>query len=150
MSQLLAKITEDMKAAMKAGEKDKVGTLRMISAEAKNKRIEKKVEALSDEDVIGVLAGMKKKRLEAAETYDQGGRAELAEKERAEAALIESYLPAQLSDADLEKLVAEAVAQTGAAGLKDMGKVIGAVMAKAKGQADGARVSALVKKKLAG
>lgn len=150
MSEILKRITEDTKAAMKAGKKDELSVLRMISSEAKNKRIDAKVEVLTDEQMIEVLSSAKKRRAEAAETYDKGGRAELAEKERAEMVVIERYLPAQLSDEELEKIVADAIAKTGASSPKDMGKVIGMVMGQAKGQADGSRVSALVKSKLTG
>lgn len=150
MSEILKRITDDTKTAMKAGAKDELSVLRMLSSEAKNKRIDAKVEALTDEQMIEVLGSAKKKRIEAAETYDKGGRAELAAKERAEMAIIERYLPAQLSDEDLGKIVADAISKTGASSVKDMGKVIGMVMGRIKGQADGSRVSAMVKSKLTG
>ena len=150
MSEILKRITDDTKTAMKTGAKDELSVLRMLSSEAKNKRIDAKVEALTDEQMIEVLGTAKKKRIEAAETYDKGNRPELAAKERAEIVVIERYLPAQLSDEELGKIVADAIAKTGASSMKDMGKVIGAVMGQAKGKADGSRVSAMVKAKLAG
>lgn len=150
MSEILKKITEDTKAAMKAGKKDELAVLRMLSSEAKNKRIEAKVDEITDDQMLEVLGSAKKRRIEAADTYDKGGRAELAEKERAEIEVIERYLPAQLSDEELEKVVTDAIAKTGASSPKDMGKVIGMVMGQVKGQADGSRVSAMVKGKLTG
>ncbi len=148
MLSLLEQMSENLKSAMKGGRKDEVSTLRMILSEAKNKRIEKRVEQISDADVVDVLSSMKKKRIEAAELYDKGNRKDLSDKERAEILVIEQYLPKQMDQAELEKLIAAAVAQTGAQGPKDMGKVMAALMKDVKGKADGGLVSALVKKKL--
>jgi uncharacterized protein len=128
--------------AMKAGERDKVGALRMIAnalqQEAKG----------GDADDVAVLRRERKRRLEAAEAYRNGGSVERADAEEAEARLIETYLPAEISDDELGQLVADAVAQSGAEGPQDMGKVMGAVMPKVDGRADGKRVSSAVRERL--
>ncbi len=150
MGALHTKLNDDLKTAMKAGKKDEVGTLRMAISDCKYKRIEKSTEDLSDQDVIEVLSAMKKKRIEAAEAYEKAARADLAAKEREEITVIERYLPAQLSEAEISALVEKAVQSTGASSPKDMGKVMGALMPHVKGRADGGLVSSLVKKKLGG
>jgi uncharacterized protein len=128
--------------AMKAGERDKVGALRMIAnalqQEAKG----------GDADDVAVLRRERKRRLEAAEAYRNGGSVDRADAEEAEARLIETYLPAEISDDELGQLVADAVAQSGAEGPQDMGKVMGAVMPKVDGRADGKRVSDAVRERL--
>jgi uncharacterized protein len=128
--------------AMKAGERDKVGALRMIAnalqQEAKG----------GDADDVAVLRRERKRRLEAAEAYRNGGSLDRADAEEAEARLIETYLPAEISDDELGQLVADAVAQSGAEGPQDMGKVMGAVMPKVDGRADGKRVSSAVRERL--
>lgn len=142
MSEILEQIQSDTRAAMTAGEKERVGTLRMVASAIQQDA------KLGDDDAVAVLQRERKKRLEAADAFAEGGRDEQAAAERMEAELIEGYLPAQLSDAELEKLVADAVEQTGAASMQEMGQVMGVVMPKVKGRADGKRVSAAVRERL--
>jgi uncharacterized protein len=132
----------DLTTAMKAGEKERVGALRLILSELQKDAKEGKG------DELAVLRRERKRRLDAATQFRDGGRAELAAQEEGEAELIASYLPAELTDADLDALVAAAVAETGASSPKDMGQVMKAVMARAAGQADGKRVSARVQEAL--
>jgi len=131
-----------MTSAMKAGEKDRVGALRLVLSELQKAAKE------GDADELAVLRRERKRRLEAATQFRGGGRPELAEREEAEAKLIEGYLPAELGDAELDALVAAAIADTGATGPKDMGQVMKAVMAKSGGRADGKRASARVREAL--
>jgi uncharacterized protein YqeY len=131
-----------MTSAMKAGEKQRVGALRLVLSE-----LQKAVKEGSD-DELAVLRRERKRRLEAASQFRDGGRPELADQEESEAKLIEGYLPAELDDAALDALVAAAVAESGASSPKDMGQVMKAVMAKADGRADGKRVSARVREAL--
>ena len=140
--QILERIQEDTRAAMKAGERERVGTLRMITSSLQQDEKE------GDGDAVAVLQRERKKRVEAAEAFESGGRAEQAEAERAEADLIESYLPEQIADDELEAIVAAAVESTGASSMKEMGKVIGVVMPQVKGRADGKRVSTMVRERL--
>jgi uncharacterized protein YqeY len=137
-------VRTDMTSAMKAGEKQRVGALRLVLSEL--------LKAAKDgsDDELAVLRRERKRRLEAAEQFRGGGRPELAEQEESEAQLIESYLPAELGDAELDAIVASAVAETGAAGPRDMGQVMKAVMAKSAGRADGKRASAKVREALGG
>ena len=136
------RVKQDVVVAMKEGDKDRVQALRLILSELQKAAKE------GDGDETAVLRRERKRRLDAAEQFRAGGRAELADKEESEAELIGGYLPAELSDAELTALVAEKVEQTGAASPKDMGKVMGAVMPAVGGRADGKRVSALVREKL--
>lgn len=140
----LERIQADTKAAMKAGERDRVGALRLI-ADA----LQKDAKA-GGEDEVAVLRRERKRRLEAAEAYRAGGDAERAATEDSEAELITSYLPAELSDEDLTSIVDDAIAATGASEMAEMGKVMGIAMGKAGGRADGKRVSAVVRERLAG
>lgn len=146
-------IKDDMKAAFKAGDQQKRGTLAMLLSVIQNREIEKRAktgeESLTDEEVIAVVSTEIKKRREAVAQFEAGGRPELAEGEKAEIAVLSVYLPEQLSEDDVKKLIAEAVASTGASGPADMGKVMGAISPKIKGRFDGARASALVKEALA-
>jgi len=139
---ILEQVQSDTNAALKAGERERVSALRMV-ADALQKDAKD-----GGDDEVAVLRRERKRRLDAAEQFRAGGRAELADKEESEAELIGGYLPAELSDAELTALVAEKVEQTGAASPKDMGKVMGAVMPAVGGRADGKRVSALVREKL--
>src|SRR5438045_3703281 len=123
---------------MKAGERERVGALRMVLSELQKAAKE------GSEDEVAVLRRERKRRLEAADQFREGGRPELADKEQSEAELIRGYLPAELSDAELEELVSAAVEETGASDAKDMGKVMKAVMGRVAGRADGKRVSARV------
>jgi uncharacterized protein YqeY len=137
-------VKSDLTTAMKAGEKDRVGTLRLVLSE-----LQKAAKEGSD-DELAVMRRERKRRLEAATAFRDGGRPELAEAEEAEAVLIAGYLPAELSDDELAAIVADAVAETGASSPKEMGAVMKAAMAKAGGRADGKRVSALVRSTLGG
>lgn len=134
----------DLTAAMKAGEKDRVGALRLVLSE-----LQKAVKD-GDGDELAVLRRERKRRVEAARAFREGGRPELAAGEETEAALIDAYLPAELADDELGAIVAAAVAETGASGPKDMGAVMKAAMARAEGRADGKRVSSLVQEALRG
>jgi uncharacterized protein YqeY len=139
---VLEQIQSDTREAMKAGERDRVSALRLV-ADALQKNLKE-----GGEDEVAVLRRERKRRLEAADAYREGGSDDRAASEQAEAKMIERYLPAEVSDDELEALVAEAVEQTGAGGPGDMGKVMGAVMPKVDGRADGKRVSAAVRERL--
>ena len=144
---LKERITEDMKTAMRAGEKDRLATIRLALAAVKQREVDERI-VLDDTQVLAVIEKMIKQRKEAIVQFEAGGRADLVAKESAEMALLQTYLPAQLSDAELDALIAEAIASTGAASIKDMGKVMGVVKAKAQGKADMTAVSARIKQKL--
>jgi uncharacterized protein YqeY len=146
-SPLLDKINSDLVTAMKAKNENVVSALRMLKSAIKYKEVDLKRE-VTDEDVIEVLGKQAKQRKESIEGFEKGGRAEMAAKEKAEWALIQTFLPAALSDEELAKLVEEAVKATGAAGPKEMGKVMGWLTPKLKGKADMGKVSGLVKSKL--
>jgi uncharacterized protein len=139
---ILERVQADTRDAMKAGERDRVGTLRMIANSLQQDEKE------GEGDAVAVLQRERKKRVEAAEAYGDAGREEQAAAERAEAEVIEGYLPEQISDAELGGLIDAAIERTGAESQKDMGKVIGAVMGQAKGRADGKRVSTAVRERL--
>jgi len=148
MADTMEQLTADMKAAMKARETERLGTIRMLRSSLKNEQINLGRE-LTDDDVVGVLSSEAKKRREAAEAYREGGRDELADKEEAELAVIEEYLPKQLSDDEIAELVDEVMAETGAETKGDMGKVMGSIMPRVKGKADGNKVREIVMSKLA-
>lgn len=139
---VIDQVRADMTSAMKASERERVAALRMVLSELQ------KAAKADDGDDLAVLRRERKRRLEAAEQFRAGGRPELADKEESEAALIQRYLPAELDDAALDALVADAIAETGASVPKDMGQVMKAAMAKAAGRADGKRVSARVREAL--
>ncbi len=139
---VIQQVRGDMTSAMKAGEKDRVGALRLVLSELQ------KAEKEGSSDELAVLRRERKRRLEAAEQFRGGGRPELAEQEEAEAKLIEGYLPAELGDSELDAIVAAAIAETGASDPKDMGQVMKVVMAKTGGRADGKRASARVREAL--
>ena len=143
------RITEDMKTAMRAGEKERLATIRLIVAAVKQREVDERI-ALDDSQVLAAIEKMIKQRKEAIVQFEAGGRADLVAKETAEIAILQAYLPAQMSDAEIDALIAEAIASTGAASIKDMGKVMGAVKAKAQGRADMGAVSARIKQKLSG
>jgi uncharacterized protein len=132
----------DMTSAMKAGEKQRVGALRLVLSELQ------KAAKDGGSDELAVLRRERKRRLEAAEQFRDGGRPELAEQEESEAKIIETYLPAELGDTELDAIVTAAIAETGASSPKDMGQVMKAVMAKAGGRAEGKRASARVREAL--
>ncbi len=140
---VIEQVRGDITIAMKAGEKQRVVALRLILSE-----LQKAAKEGSD-DELAVLRRERKRRIEAATQFREGGRPELADREQEEATLIEAYLPAELDDAALDELVAEAIASTGASSPKDMGQVMKAVMAQAQGRADGRRVSQRVRDALA-
>ena len=146
-SPLFDKINADIITAMKAKDEASLSALRMLKSAIKYKEVDLKRE-VKDEDVIEVLSKQAKQRRESIEGFEKGGRAESAASERAELALIEKFLPAALSDAELTQLIEEAVKSSGAAGPKEMGKVMAVLNPKIKGKADMAKVSALVKAKL--
>jgi uncharacterized protein len=139
---LIEQLRSDMTSAMKAGEKQRAGALRLVLSE-----LQKAAKEGSD-DELAVLRRERKRRLDAAAQFRDGGRPELAQQEDSEAKLIEAYLPEQLEDAELDELVRGAIAETGASGPKDVGGVMKAVMAKADGRADGKRASARVREAL--
>jgi hypothetical protein len=145
---LKERITDDMKAAMRAGEKDRLGVIRMITAAIKQREVDERI-VLDDTQVLSVLEKMIKQRKESLVQFRAGNRQDLVEKESAEITLLQAYLPSQLSETEIDALIAEAVAATGATGIKDMGKVMGLIKAKAQGRADMAAVGAKIKAKLA-
>ena len=146
---LKERITEDMKTAMRSGEKERLATIRLILAAIKQREVDERI-TLDDSQVLAAVEKMIKQRKEAISQFEAGGRADLVAKESAEITVLQAYLPAQLSDAEVDSLIAEAIASTGAASIKDMGKVMGAVKAKAQGRADMGAVSARIKQKLSG
>jgi uncharacterized protein YqeY len=146
---LKERITEDMKTAMRSGEKERLGVIRMLQAAIKQREVDERI-VLDDTQVISVLEKMLKQRRESIAQYEAGNRADLVAKETAEMAVLQPYLPAQLGDAELDGLIAAAIAQTGATTVKDMGKVMGIVKAQAAGRADMGAVGARIKAKLAG
>ena len=142
-------LTEDMKAAMKAGQKDRLGVIRLINAAIKQREVDERIE-LDDAEVVSVLGRMLKQRRDSVSQYEAAGREDLAAVERAEIAVIEGYLPAQMDEAAINAEIDAAVAATGATGPADMGKLMGALKPKLAGKADMGLVSRLVKQKLAG
>jgi uncharacterized protein YqeY len=145
------RFTQDMKDAMKAGDKRRLSTVRLVQAALKDKDIEARGAGkgqASDEEILGLLQKMIKQRQESAGIYEQAGRAELAAQEREEAEIIASYLPKQMDEAETRRAIEAAVKETGAASMKDMGKVIGALRGKYAGQMDFAKASAVVKELL--
>jgi uncharacterized protein len=138
-----------MKAAMRAGEKERLGVIRMITSAIKQREVDERI-TLDDAQVLTVLDKMIKQRKESLVQFQAGNRQDLVDKESAEIALLQTYLPAQLSGAEIDALIAEAIAATGAASVKDMGKVMGIIKAKAQGRADMAAVGAKIKAKLGG
>jgi uncharacterized protein YqeY len=151
MSALKDRLRQDLTTAIKARDEVRSSTIRMVLSAITNAEVAGKVaRELSDEDVVGVLSTEAKKRREAAQAFADGGRAEMAAKEQAEAAVIADYLPAQLTEEEIRDLVAEAVASTGAAGegMRAMGKVMGVVTPRTKGRADGGAVAAEVRRQL--
>ena len=138
-----------MKAAMRAGEKQRLGVIRMITAAIKQREVDERI-SLDDAQVVAVLEKMVKQRKESLVQFQAGNRQDLVDKEAAEIDLLKTYLPSQLGDAEIDALIADAIAATGAASVKDMGKVMGIIKAKAQGRADMAAVGAKIKAKLGG
>ena len=144
---LKGNITDDMKAAMKAGDKDRLKVVRLILAAIKQVEVDTRSE-LDDAGVLGVLDKMVKQRRDSVEQFQKGGRDDLANVELAEIAVLEAYLPEQLGEADLDALIDEAISATGAESIRDMGKVMGRIKAEAAGRADMGAVGAKVKARL--
>jgi uncharacterized protein YqeY len=145
---LKARITDDMKAAMKAGEKDRLGVIRLILAALKQREVDERIE-LDDAQVLAILEKMLKQRRDSIEQYSNANREDLAAVERAEVAVIQTYLPAALSQDEIAQIVAKAVADSGASGPRDMGKVIALVKPQVAGRADMGQISELIKARLA-
>ena len=143
---LLERVQSDITVAMKSGERDRVGALRLVSSELQ--KAHKDAGTGSQADEVAVLQRERKRRIEAATAYREAGREDLAASEEAEAELIEVYLPAQLSDDELHAIVGDVVAEAGASSPKEMGRIMSMVMPRVQGRADGKRVSAVVKEKL--
>ena len=146
---LKERLKEELKVAMKARDELKVSTIRLVNSVIKNKEIDTRKE-LDDEAVLAVLSTSAKQRRESIEQYEKAGRTDLADKEKAELAILQTFMPEQLGSEEIEKLVREAAAETGAAGPKDMGKLMKALMPKVKGKADGKLVNEIVKGVLGG
>jgi len=144
---LKEKITQDMKDAMKAGEKERLGVIRLILSALKQREVDERI-VLDDSQILSVLDKMLKQRRESVAQFTQGNRKDLADKEEAEIKIIQAYMPAQLSEAELDQLVTAAVAESGAATVKDMGKVMAILKPKVAGKADMSAVSAKIKAKL--
>ena len=145
------KLSEALKEAMRAGDKRRVSTVRLMSAALKDKDIEARGAGkgqASDEDILGLLQKMIKQRQESADIYDKAGRGELATQEREEIAIINTFLPAQMDEAEMRAAITSAIAETGAKSMKEMGKVVGALKAKYAGRMDFGKASALVKAEL--
>jgi uncharacterized protein YqeY len=142
-------ITDDMKAAMRAKESERLATIRLLIAEIKRKEVDERIE-LTDTQVLAVVEKMIKQRKDSITQFENGGRQDLADKEKAELTVLSAYMPAGLSDEEIAAEVAAAVAASGAAGPQDMGKVMGILKPKLAGRADMTAVSAQVKKALAG
>ncbi len=145
---LKERITEDMKAAMRASDKERLSTIRMVQAAIQQREVDERI-TLDDAQVIAVLEKMVKQRRESIVHFEQGARQDLADKEKSEIVLLQSYLPAQLTEAEVDAIIRAAIASTGAASIKDMGKVMAAIKAQAAGRADMGAVSARIKAALA-
>ena len=144
---LKAQISEDMKSTMKAGDKDRLKVLRLMRAAIQQIEVDKRIE-LDDSAVLGVLDKMVKQRRDSITQFKNGGREDLADIELAEIAVLETYLPEQLGEAELDKIIDQAIKDSGAESIRDMGKIMGQVKAKAAGRADMGAVSAKVKERL--
>jgi uncharacterized protein YqeY len=149
MSTLKERITEDMKTAMRGGDKDRLGLIRMLQAAIKQREVDERIQ-LDDAQTLSVIEKMIKQRKESVAQFQSGGREDLVAKENAEIAVLQGYLPAQLSEAELDAIVRDAIASTGAASVKDMGKVMAIVKQKAAGRADMGAVGARIKAALGG
>src|ERR1700730_12521316 len=149
LSTLKERITDDMKAAMRSGEKERLGVIRLITAAIKQREVDERI-TLDDAQVLSVLEKMIKQRKESLVQFQAGNRQDLVDKETAEITLLQGYLPSQLSDSEIDALISEAIGATGAASIKDMGKVMGVIKGKAQGRADMAAVGAKIKARLSG
>jgi len=139
---------EKLKEALKAGDKVKISTIRLVISEIKNRKIAEKAEELDDDKVTGIIQKKARQHKESIEQFKKADREDLVKKESEELAILEEYLPEQISEEELEKIVSKSIAQTGATSMKDMGAVMKDVMSRTQGQADGKAVSEIVKKKL--
>ena len=148
MSDLKAKLTEDMKTAMRGGEKERLQTIRLILAAVKQQEVDTREEQ-SDDDIVASLTRMQKQRRESITQFEKAGRQDLVDKEEQELVVISEYLPAALSDEEIEKLIAQAMTESGASSMKDMGKVMGILKPKLAGRADMGAVSSKIKSALA-
>jgi uncharacterized protein YqeY len=146
---LKARLTDDMKAAMKGGEKDRLQVIRLANAAIKQREVDERI-TLDDAQVLAVLEKMVKQRRDSVQQFEAANREDLAAIERFEISVIQGYLPQPLSEAEVDGLIAAAIAESGAAGPQDMGKVIGLLKPRVAGRADMGALSGLVKKKLAG
>jgi uncharacterized protein len=144
---LKQRVQEDMKAAMRAGEKERLSTVRLILAAIKQREVDERI-VLDDAQVLSVLEKMGKQRRESITQFEAGGRSDLVAKENAELAIISAYLPVPLGDAELEALIRATIIETGASSLKDMGRVMNLIKSKAQGRADMAAVGARIKARL--
>ena len=149
MSNLSTRINDDVKVAMKAKDKPRLGVLRLITAAIKQREVDERI-TLDDDQVLAVLEKMIKQRKDSIEQYEKAGRDELAQQEAFEIGIIQEYLPEQLSDTEIDALIAEAISSSGAASMKDMGKVMGMLKPKLAGRADMGQVSQIIKKQLSG
>ncbi|MEA3638398.1 MAG: GatB/YqeY domain-containing protein [Lamprobacter sp.] len=146
---LKERLQADMKAAMKAGNKPRLGVIRLINAAIKQREVDERI-ALDDTQVLAVLDKMLKQRRDSVSQYAEAGREDLAEQERFEIRICQEYMPAALSEAEIDALIATAITNTGAVSIKDMGKVMGVLKPQIQGRADMAAISATIKAKLAG
>jgi uncharacterized protein len=146
---LKQQLTDDMKTAMRGGDKDRLGVIRLILAAIKQREVDERIQ-LDDTQVLSVLEKMLKQRKDSVSQYSAAGREDLADVERAEMVVIDAYMPAKLSDAEVDALIDAAIAETGASSARDMGKVVGVVKGKVAGRADMGQVSARIKAKLGG
>ena len=144
---LKARITDDMKAAMRAGEKERLGAIRLILAALKQREVDERI-VLDDAQILAILEKMLKQRRDSIEQYGAANREDLAAVERAEVAVIQAYMPTPLSSEELDRIVAKAIADSGATSVREMGKVVGLVKPLVAGRADMGRVSELIKAKL--
>lgn len=147
MSGIKDALMADIKACMKSGEKDRLAVLRLISAAVKQKEVDERV-AIDDSAMLTILDKMAKQRRESIEQFKQGGRDDLASVEQSELAIIQNYLPKQLTEAEVELLIDEAIRECGASEIKHMGKVMGSLKSKLQGRADMGAVSAIIKARL--
>ena len=145
---LKAQISEDMKTAMRAKDSARLGTIRLLLSAMKQREVDERIE-LSDADVIAVIEKMLKQRRDSIAAYDSADRADLADIEKAEVLVLQSYMPAQLSDEAINQIINQVIADTGAVGAKDMGKVVGLVKPLVAGMADMGKVSGMIKARLA-
>ncbi|MDZ4201953.1 MAG: GatB/YqeY domain-containing protein [Gallionella sp.] len=145
---LKQQISDDMKAAMRAKETARLGAIRLLLAAMKQREVDERIE-LSDADVVAIIEKMQKQRRDSISQYEAAGRQDLADVEKFEMSVLQTYMPQQLSEAEISAAVAEAVTASGAAGPQDMGKVMGMLKAKLAGRADMGKVSALIKAQLA-